>query len=202
MFRNRAWFWGIILVALLTVSAIGTMEMTRCRAQNIYMAARTAAQRRDWQLARSRLAEARTLAPRNALYWGGEGYSCAVLSGVASIPSVATPLTPDFATTSSIWCAIECYKTATKLQPMDAAFHNNLGWLLWETGSRSEGMAELAKAVELEPMDVTYRVAIGLVQEMGGDIQSALESYSYATAYAPSLLDSEFFGQLKRLPLS
>jgi tetratricopeptide (TPR) repeat protein len=47
--------------------------------------------------------------------------------------------------------AIGLYRRVIEVNPDDAAAHLNLGLLLLQNGQRSEGEAELAKAVELDP---------------------------------------------------
>lgn len=47
--------------------------------------------------------------------------------------------------------AVQYYKTAIKLKPSEAAYHNNLGWLYMEIGDLAEAEAEAKTALGLDP---------------------------------------------------
>lgn len=73
--------------------------------------------------------------------------------------------------------AVQYYKTAIKLRPSEAAYHNNLGWLYMETGDLAEAEAESKIALGLDPSHgYIYLDSLGV-------IATRLKSFKAAEQY-------------------
>ena len=84
--------------------------------------------------------------------------------------------------------ALECFEIAAKLSPDFADPHreagialNKLAALSKETHATPPGLAELRKAVELNPEDFDALASMGGVYKRAGDTQEALRCYEKAT---------------------
>jgi Flp pilus assembly protein TadD len=62
---------------------------------------------------------------------------------------------------------MEHYRTAISLDPHDPEAHYNLGVVLARSGQSSKAMAELRKALDLQPNHVRAKVALERLQRSG-----------------------------------
>ncbi len=93
--------------------------------------------------------------------------------------------------------AVGAYQRALTCAPMDAALHNNLGWLYAMLGDQEQARRLVAEAMRIEPNTAIYHLSSGLLFERDGYLDAAYYEYSEAIARSPRIVDSEFFVQLR-----
>ena len=74
---------------------------------------------------------------------------------------------------------------ALSLDPQDTVVHALRGLYWKRQGLYKNGIAEYQQAVEIEPENPTWRVSIGELSALNGDLVSALGDYQKATSLAP-----------------
>ncbi len=93
--------------------------------------------------------------------------------------------------------ALQAYQRASKCAPMDAAIQNNLAWLYAMLGDDKHARERIGEAIRIDPNTALYHVSSGLLYERNGQLRDAYREYSEAIAISPSLVDSEFFAELR-----
>lgn len=79
------------------------------------------------------------------------------------------------------------YKKAIELNPNDATYRNNLGWLYMERGRFDAARAEVAAAIERDPeRKYIYLDTLGVIQTRQGDYNGAEKSLLEAASLAPA----------------
>ena len=83
--------------------------------------------------------------------------------------------------------SIDSYIKATTLQPLNAAYFNNMGLTYVKAGMVEEGKATLAKAAEMDPVNgAKYYFNLGAVLTNGGNIDGAVDAFRGATEKDPT----------------
>lgn len=72
--------------------------------------------------------------------------------------------------------------TASRLNPLDAETHMELGWALLQDGELRSAEASMAAAAERDPYNVTYLYSLGRLRETQGRVQDAIDLYRQAQA--------------------
>jgi tetratricopeptide (TPR) repeat protein len=92
--------------------------------------------------------------------------------------------------------AIQYYQKACRLNPSDAMFQHNLGWLYWMNRQPDLALFHISQAVESEPNIAVYHISKGLMVEWRNP-EEAFEAYKQAILLSPDIIDSPFFKDLK-----
>lgn len=91
--------------------------------------------------------------------------------------------------------AIKLYKKAILLNPYDALFFHNLGWLYYRNNQKEMASKYMQKAIQINPNQAIYYISNGLLLETQ-NIKEAIESYKQALLLEPSILFSPFYSNL------
>ena len=93
--------------------------------------------------------------------------------------------------------SLTLYSRAVELNPFDDAFHLNLGWLYLGKSLPRLAEREFREAIRIDPTTAVSHVSLGMLLERLGLTDEAAKEYASAIADAPSLLDSQFFVELR-----
>ncbi len=102
---------------------------------------------------------------------------------------------------SALQPSISAFEKALRLNPNDAGYHFNLGWLhYWKNHNDTARIFNyLYNALALEPNASEYQIGTGLLLEViKGDTAAAFSHYKRALCVSPELLDSPFFMDLQK----
>jgi tetratricopeptide (TPR) repeat protein len=77
------------------------------------------------------------------------------------------------------------YRTAIRLEPVNASWHNNLGFLLLTAGRASEAAKEFAQAIRLDPADSLLHLNSGDAYHAMGESDLAEAAYRQAILLNP-----------------
>lgn len=94
-----------------------------------------------------------------------------------------------------LFCAIALYEKAISLNPYDALFYHNLGWLYYCNNQKELALKYLQKAIQFNPNEAVYYISNGLLLETK-NMEQAIEVYKQALLLEPSILFSPFFAEL------
>lgn len=86
--------------------------------------------------------------------------------------------------------AIQAYKKAVEIEPMNADFHFKLGIQLGEKGHAISAKEELKKAMEIDPMNADFHFILGVQLGEKGDAASAKEEFKKAIEIDPMNADA------------
>lgn len=89
------------------------------------------------------------------------------------------------------------YTKASELNPSDAGFIHNLGWIYFFQGDTINTLRMLNQAVEFDSSCALYHLSLGIVWETRNNLHRALNCYSDAIRLSPDILDSQFFKNFK-----
>ncbi len=84
--------------------------------------------------------------------------------------------------------AIEYYRLAEKLNPVDAWTHCSLGDMFIKMGQQARAVKEYKKAIELQSNVAWFHFALGKVYEEQGKTRLAIESFKKAVELDPSTI--------------
>ena len=189
---NRLWLLFSVFL-FIVISWTLYQKINYNKAESIVQQAITAWDKGDRQTALTKVEKAMHLAPAVAPY--------PALAGLMQVKTHA-PLS-DFLNASSsddaisITKAIEYFTSALQLNPLDAGYHFNLGWLHFLQNRASEkGLEQVNRALELETNNSEFLIGKGLILEYNKDTSAALEVYKKAIRLDPEILDSRFFADL------
>ncbi len=97
---------------------------------------------------------------------------------------------------------ITSYNKALELNPTDDEFYHNLGWLYIINQDEKQAEYCLHQSIQIDNNAAIPHISLGILKERNGEKDSALTEYSTAICRLPSILDSQFFLDLKkRMPL-
>jgi len=97
----------------------------------------------------------------------------------------------------SITNSITHFKKALQLNPLDAGYHFNLGWLHFLQNRDSKtGLEYLNRALALEPNNSEFLIGKGIVLEYAKDTTAAFEAYKKAVRLDPEILDSKYYNDI------
>ena len=83
------------------------------------------------------------------------------------------------------WPAIREFKVALGLEPNNAEYERGLGWAVFESGERQDGLAHLYRAQKLLPTDVNILTDLAAAMLIMGNINKAREYGKKAIAIDP-----------------
>lgn len=197
--NNRLWLLLSLFLFILTTYVL-YQKNNYNKAENIVKQAITEWNKGDRQIALAKVEKVINLAPNVAPY--------PALAGLMQAQTHA-PLSDFFNNAISddhisITKAIEYFTSALQLNPLDAGYHFNLGWLYFlRNRASAKGLEQLDRALELEPNNSEFLIGKGLILEYNKDTSAAFEVYKKAIRLDPEILDSRFFADLMaRQPLA
>ncbi len=190
--NNRLWLLFSIFL-FIVISWVLYQKINYNKAESIVQQAITAWDKGDRQAALTKVEKAMHLAPDVAPYPALGG----LIQAKTHVPLsdlLNTPLPND---TIFITKAIEYFTSALQLNPLDAGYHFNLGWLYFLQNQASEkGLEQVNRALELEPNNSEFLIGKGLLLEYNKETGAAFEVYKKAIRLDPEILDSKFFADL------
>jgi tetratricopeptide (TPR) repeat protein len=92
--------------------------------------------------------------------------------------------------------SISKYKRACDINPYDAFYLNNLGWLYFMENQTDSAINCISKAITIDPTIALFHISKGLMIEKD-DVEMAFAEYKSALILSPDILDSRFFNNLK-----
>lgn len=96
----------------------------------------------------------------------------------------------------TIKAAIKFYERSCEINPYDASFYHNLGWLYWINSEKELALLSFSKALNLDPNNALYYITVGLVNE-ADNRNIAYEAYKCALLLSPDIIDSPFYEELR-----
>lgn len=96
----------------------------------------------------------------------------------------------------TIKAAIKFYERSCEINPYDASFYHNLGWLYWINSEKELASFSFSKALDLDPNNALYYITVGLVNE-ADNRNVAYEAYKCALLLSPDVVDSSFYEELR-----
>jgi tetratricopeptide (TPR) repeat protein len=147
--------------------------------------------------------EAMRLSPDNAYYPAEKGLILLRIAEKAEGGHLLAKFNTDKLQISQIGMkyindSMRFYQIALSLNPHDASFHHNLGWLFWFKGDKQTAIACMKRAVDSWRKDAAYFVSLGLMLDKNGDSKGANEAYQSALELSPRLLDSRLYADLRK----
>lgn len=92
--------------------------------------------------------------------------------------------------------SISKYKKACELNPYDAFYLNNLGWLYFMENQADSAINCISQAITVDPTIALFHISKGLMMERN-DVVRAFDEYKKALILSPDILDSRFFNNLE-----
>ena len=92
--------------------------------------------------------------------------------------------------------SLSCFERASLLNPYDAAYFHNTGWIYIMMGDTAKALSFINKALKLDPGSSLYHISRGLLFEKQNNLEYAISNYSIALQNSPDMLESEFFSDL------
>ena len=138
---------------------------------------------KDYATAVTHLAKASTLDAEQDVVWANLAEAQGALAGTKRGDEAKQLYT----------AAIDSYTKATTIQPMNAAYFNNMGLTYVKAGMVEEGKATLAKAAEMDPVNgAKYYFNLGAVLVNSGNVDGAVDAFRGATEKDPSYADAYY----------
>lgn len=94
--------------------------------------------------------------------------------------------------------AILHFTEASQINPLDAGFLFNLGWLYFLQKDAALAQVYLTRALALEPNNSEFWIGKGVFLEASRDTTKAFEAYAKAVRLDPEIIDSRFFKDLRQ----
>jgi O-antigen ligase/Tfp pilus assembly protein PilF len=184
------------LVAILGVSSvwIGLTSMAGLQWMSTHYFETSLEQlkRNELKAAHASVNQAIRLCSSNPQYFSHKGiieYRLAVVSGSLLSPTVERG--------QYIIDAFSSYESALKMNPADASFIHNLGWLCLLTKDTAQAKMHFINAANADRNCSLYRISLGMVSALTGDSLKALHQYQEAIRMNPEILDSKFYSEFR-----
>lgn len=113
-------------------------------------------------------------------------------------PESPTPVAQSEQDRSELRAALADYARAIGINPDDDLFPHNRAWIRFALGEPLAAVRpDIDRSIEIDGAAPEYRVALGLIEERGGDRPGAVHEYGSALSSAPEIADSQFAADLK-----
>ncbi len=97
--------------------------------------------------------------------------------------------------------ALEMAQLALSIDDKRPEFHHTLGWVHFKMGEIDKAIAELKKALEIQPTYLLARYNLGLANYLGGSFQAALDCFDQVLAASPGHPKAALFKALAQAKL-
>jgi tetratricopeptide (TPR) repeat protein len=151
-----------------------------------------------YESAAGSIEEAIRLAPERADFLANRGHLLARTIHFAPADFAENKLVIDGENAERVKRAITSYRQALELNPGDDWYYNNLGWLHSYLQEQEESIECMKRAINLDGDNTIHHLSLGLLYERYHQPQLAYPEYQKAVQNSPSVLDSEFFADLRR----
>ncbi len=159
--------------------------------------------RAEYKKALSNIKKACAYNPRNAQYHAY--HALALLHNQNSFNSadsiISCLFTLDDTAKKTVKQAIDFYKTALSLNPVDDGYHHNIAWLYKYLNKDQKAWFHLKKSLEIDPNIALYHISLGIFNESRQRMEVAKREYFNAIRLSPEIIESQFFHDLlTRIP--
>jgi len=114
---------------------------------------------------------------------------------------ISCSFTLDDTTRKTVKIAIEHYKTALSLNPLDDGYHHNIAWLYYYLNKKQKAWFHLKNSLEIDPNIALYHISLGIFNENRQRMEAAKKEYFNAIRLSPEIIESQFFHDLlTRIP--
>ena len=139
-----------------------------------------------------------SLSPKNAYYVASQGLLLMRMSRRKfDLRSFGNTINFSQEELEQIRSAVQSYQKALQLNPLDDSYYHNLGWLYWFLQQRDQALNCFQKAISIDGSTALYHVSLALFYEHQGKKDDAHREYVHAVRLSPSILDSQFFRDLR-----
>ncbi len=99
---------------------------------------------------------------------------------------------------SALRAALADFSRAAEGNSDDDLFPHNRAWIRLSLGEPLAAVrADIGRSMQIDGAAPEYHVALGLIEERGGDRPGAVHEYGAALSFAPEIVDSQFAADLK-----
>lgn len=155
---------GLALAAVLAFSLLASRSLEVYRAAEAFDEARSATERGRYDLALARLEAARRLTPGDALVWAETGKVRLLVWAFRRDEPAGRG-------------ALEAYREAVRLNPLDGVRHSELAWAALTLGRYREAEQALGQALQKDPHNAYYTYMKGYLRERQGRREEAAALY-------------------------